>query len=72
MVESEVIFNKYILPPCSGAIYSLRKNPEDVKELVPFKLISKTQVTHDTFIFTFELPSNNYLGINPGHHVIIE
>ena len=72
MVESNLIFSKYILPSNSGAIFGLRKNPEEVKELVSFKLISKTQITHDTFIFTFELPENNYLGINLGHHVIIE
>jgi hypothetical protein len=71
MVELDKLEN-YILPSNTGALYELRKNPEDTKELVAFKLISKTQITHDTFIFTFQLPENKYLGINIGHHVIIE
>lgn len=72
MVESEKNANNYILPQNTGAIYELRKNPEDMKELVAFKLINKKQISHDTYIFTFELPTNKYLGVNVGHHIIIE
>jgi hypothetical protein len=72
MVESETNSINYILPTNTGAIYELKNNPEDLKEIVPFKLISKTQISHDTFIFTFELPENKYLGVNVGHHIIIE
>ena len=71
-MEESYKLENYILPSNSGAFYELRKNPEDSKELVSFKLISKTQISHDTFIFTFQLPENKYLGINVGHHVIIE
>jgi len=71
-MEEKYRSQNYLLPSYSGAFYELRKNQEETKELVSFKLISKTQITHDTYIFTFQLPENKYLGINVGHHVVIE
>lgn len=62
----------FFLPDNTGALYELKKNPDDGDELIPFKLIKKTQITHDTYIFTFQLPENMYLGLHLGHHIAIE
>lgn len=65
-------FNLDHLPELSGAIHALKRDPHDKSETIPFKLIHKKQITHDSFIFTFELPHNMYLGIDLGQHLAIE
>ncbi len=65
-------FISVFLPENTGALYQLKKDPNDKDETLEFKYIKKEQVTHDTFIFTFELPENMNLGLNLGQHVAIE
>lgn len=43
-----------------------------MSETVQFKLIEKKTVSHDTFIFVYEIPNNLYLGINVCEHISIE
>ena len=62
----------YILPEKTGALHHLKRDPEDKYELVKVKLIKKVQITHDTYILTFELPNDMYLGLNLGHHIAIQ
>lgn len=50
----------------------LKKNPEDASEVLEFKYISKKQISHDTFIYTYEIPNNYNLGLNLGQHIAIE
>jgi len=41
--------------------------------LMTAELTKKEQVTHDTYIFTFQIPNPNMnLGLNLGNHVAIE
>ena len=62
----------FILPERTGELFKKRKNPDDKQEAVVFKLINKKQISHDTFIFSFNLPEDSYLGINLGQHIAIE
>jgi hypothetical protein len=55
-----------------GALYQLKKNPENPKEILEFKLIGVKEITHDTKIFTFELPEDMCLGLNVGNHIAIQ
>ena len=64
--------NLFILPEKTGALYELKKDKDDLHELISFKLVEKIQITHDTFIFRFSLPENMYLGLNIGNHISIE
>ena len=72
MERTEDRTSKFIIPEKTGAIYSMKNNPDNNKEELPFKLIEKMQITHDTFIFTFHIPDDQYLGINIGQHIAIE
>ena len=56
----------------TGALHELKINPNNIKELIPFVLSSKQQITHDSFIFTFDIPNNLYLGLNIGNHIAIQ
>lgn len=60
-----------MLPNNTGAIFTLKKNSSDPSELVEFKLINRTQISPNTFVFKFELPEDEYLGINVGEHIDI-
>lgn len=62
------------LPENTGALYELKntENYDPVDKSYKFKMKDKTQISHDTFIFIFELPEDMYLGLNIGHHVSIE
>ena len=60
------------LPENTGALFELKKNPKDMQEVVKLKLIKKVQISHNTFIFSFEIPNNLTLGINVGQHIAIE
>ncbi len=61
----------FFLPEGKGALYELKKNPNDAKEIISFKLTEKKQITSDTYIFVFSLPEEMYLGLNIGNHVAI-
>ncbi len=71
-VDTHIRKDLFILPDKTGALFHNRKNPDDKNETVPFKITKKTQISHDTFIFHFSLPSDQYLGINLGQHIAIE
>jgi hypothetical protein len=60
------------LPEKKGALFELKNNADDNGEVLEFKYIEKTQVSHDTFIFTYEIPNGLTLGLNLGHHIAIE
>jgi NAD(P)H-flavin reductase len=63
--------NPVTLPQNSGALYQLKKDPENAKELIPFKLMKITENTHDSKIYTFEIPDNMIFGLNIGHHIAL-
>jgi NAD(P)H-flavin reductase len=56
----------------TGALYELKKDKENHKEELPFRLIDKKQITHDSYIFIFELPKEMILGLPIGQHLAIE
>jgi len=60
------------IKPGTGALYDLKKNKNDKKEIVQFKLILKESISHDVKIFTFEIPNGNVLGLSAGNHVSIK
>ncbi len=60
------------LPDKSGALFKLKKNPDDTFEALDLKYIEKKQITHDTFIYIYEIPDNLTLGLNLGQHIAIE
>jgi hypothetical protein len=43
-----------------------------MNEVLEFKYIEKKEITHDTFIYVYEIPQNLTLGINLGQHIAIE
>ena len=55
-----------------GALFELKKDPNSTDETLEFKFIEKSQVSHDTFIYTYEIPNNMTLGLNLGQHIAIE
>lgn len=62
-----------MLPKNKGALFELKKNPNDLNEQIKLKLIGKIQVNHNSYIFKFELPDKNMpLGINLGQHIAFE
>lgn len=50
----------------------MKKNPEDASEILEFKFLAKKKISHDTFIFTYEIPNDYNLGLNLGQHIAIE
>jgi hypothetical protein len=56
----------------TGALFELKKNPDDTNEALKLKFIDKKQLTHDTFIYYYEIPENMTLGLNLGQHIAIE
>lgn len=60
------------IPENTGALIELKKDPTDMSETIQFKLIEKKTVSHDTFIFVYEIPNNLHLGINVCEHISIE
>jgi hypothetical protein len=60
------------LPEKKGALFELKKDANSIDEALEFKYINKTQISHDTFIFTYEIENNLTLGLNLGHHIAIE
>jgi hypothetical protein len=60
------------IPENTGALKELKKDSNDMSETIEFKLIDKKTVSHDTFIFVYEIPKNMYLGINVCEHIAIE
>lgn len=62
----------YTLPEGIGAIYQLKKDPQDKNELVTFKYHSRKQISPNTYIFTYLIPNDMNLGINLGQHIAIE
>ncbi len=72
MVEKENV-RSFRIPEETGVLFQLKKNPKDPQEIINFKLIKKVQVSHNTFVFTFEFPDKNLpLGIQIGQHIAIE
>jgi hypothetical protein len=55
-----------------GALYELKKKFDDASEVIEFKYIQKTQISPDTFIYTYEVPNGLPLGLNLGQHIAIE
>ena len=44
-----------------------------MQEVIQLKLIKKIQVSHNSFVFTFELENKDmYLGLQLGQHIAIE
>jgi hypothetical protein len=60
------------LPEKNGALFELKKNPIDINEQLEFKYIEKKQISHDTFIYVYEIPQGLTLGLNLGQHIAIE
>lgn len=57
----------------SGVLFESKQNPNDMQETISIKLIKKTQVSRNSFIFSFELPNNTIpLGIQIGQHIAID
>jgi hypothetical protein len=46
------------IPENSGALQKLKKNAGDMNEVLEFKYIEKKEITHDTFIYVYEIPQN--------------
>jgi hypothetical protein len=63
---------KVKIPENSGALQKLKKNPGDMNEVLEFKYIENKEITHDTYIYVYEIPQNLTLGINLGQHIAIE
>ena len=53
-------------------MYELKNDKSDLQEVIEFKYIAKKQITHDTFIYTYEIPKDLTLGLNIGQHLAIE
>lgn len=67
------ILNIDCLPEKTGALYELKKKPDDLQEVIKLKYIGKKQISPNTFIFTYELPNKDMcLGLNLGQHIAIE
>ena len=66
------LITKVKIPENSGALQKLKKNPGDMNEVLEFKYIEKKEITHDTYIYVYEIPQNLTLGINLGQHIAIE
>ena len=43
-----------------------------MNEALELKYIEKKQITHDTFIYIYEIPNDLPLGLNLGQHIAIE
>jgi len=43
-----------------------------MSEELQFKYLSKKQISHNTYIFTYEIPNNLPLGLDVGKHIAIE
>jgi hypothetical protein len=67
-----VSFNIVTLKENTGALQTLKKNLDDLQEVLQFKYIEKRQISPDTFIYTYEIPDNLNLGLNLGQHIAIE
>lgn len=55
-----------------SALHNLKKDPKDMNEVVKFKYVEKKQISHDTFIYTYEIEKGLCLGLNLGQHIAIE
>jgi hypothetical protein len=53
-------------------LFELKKNQDDINEQLEFKYIDKKQISHDTFIYVYEIPGDRTLGLNLGQHIAIE
>ena len=53
-------------------MHELKNNKDDLQELIEFKYIANKQISHDTFIYTYEIPKDLTLGLNIGQHLAIE
>jgi len=56
----------------NSALVKLKKDPNNMNEVLEFKFINKKQISPDTFIYSYELPNNLNLGLNLGQHIAIE
>jgi hypothetical protein len=43
-----------------------------MNEVLEFKYIERNQISHDTFIYVYEIPNGLPLGLNLGQHIAIE
>jgi cytochrome-b5 reductase len=64
--------NQFKLQDKKGALFELKKNPDDAQEVLEFKYVNKKQISPDTFIFTYEVPDNLSLGLGLGQHIAID
>lgn len=55
-----------------NALKLLKKDKTDLDEVLKFKYIEKRQITHDTFVYVYEIPDDLNLGLNLGQHIAIE
>jgi hypothetical protein len=60
------------LPDKSGALHCLKKNPNDMNEVIGLKYLERKQISPDTIIFIYEIPNELTLGLNLGQHIAIE
>lgn len=74
-IEKIVVSNLIMLVQVDlskSALTVLKLNKNDPQETLKFKLVNKVQISHDTFVFTFEIPNNLELGINVCQHIALE
>jgi len=67
---TEKVYLKY--QKNSGALQKLKKNPKNINEAIEVKLIKKTQISPDTYIYTYELKDDLTLGLNLGQHIAVQ
>lgn len=53
----------------NGALQTLEKNE---RNCIRLKLKEKIKITHDTYIFRFEIPLNKEFGLSIGGHVFFK
>lgn len=64
--------NPYVLPDKIGAFFQLKKDSSDIEETLSFKYIEVKQISHDTFIYRYEIPHKMNLGLQVGQHLAID
>lgn len=56
-----------------SCLYALKKDPKNMQEVIKLKYTGKTKISHDTFIFHYNLPNKEMtLGLKIGEHIAIE
>lgn len=75
MEKENNIKRVFSIPEESGVLFELKQNSKDLQEVLRFKLIKKTQISHNSFIFSFQFPKggeDKTLGIQIGEHIAMD